>query len=124
MADKRLILEGDPCLVDLREGGPKTFDEALKSEWFCSMINRCTVNFSETTGWSCVMKLALVVAREAIEKQIAVDDVMNNGFKEFMSSINPPWGFVYPTGNRLAFFEKEEVVSKIKEEAERLVSLT
>ena len=118
MRERKLVLDGSPCDMNLYSGGPKTVAEAKRIEpSVCPYYEkRCKRELSGHGGLDCIMLRALQVAQSALKEGHSVDEEMKD-FGEFFKSYTIAKGFVY-SADRKEFqiiTDRQEILQKICE---------
>lgn len=69
--ERRFIIEGFPCEVNLYPDGPRTFAEAEENPQPCPWLKRCCEGLL-TQGYQCVMSFGKQIAVSALENGVSV----------------------------------------------------
>lgn len=119
------VLEGFPCDVNFYPDGPFSIEEATKlGPSPCPHKEECEKlkNSHNKKILSCVMCLAVKVAREALKTRITVADEIKGNFKKFFDEYTSD-GYIWSEDrkNSIIITNKEEAIKKIEDFAVQIV---
>ena len=124
--ERAMIMDGSPCDTNFHADGPRSIAEAKKQgKSPCPHLEECDAGGLNTnTGYGCLLMYGRDVASFVVERGNTVHDEVHGEFKKFfMSSCNPPHGFVWSPDRKtfVLIADKNNALKKVEEFAEQVV---